>query len=97
MIRRPPRSTQGVSSAASDVYKRQKWNLFDQMILTEPLLDSSRKSLSFWKVEIFNRPFLIRQEGSRKGTPHRTFEGNTFIDGYSDHLPVITYLIKERQ
>lgn len=74
-----------------------KWNLFDQMILTEPLLDSSRKSLSFWKVEIFNRPFLIRQEGSRKGTPHRTFEGNTFIDGYSDHLPVITYLIKERQ
>ena len=25
MIRRPPRSTQGVSSAASDVYKRQDW------------------------------------------------------------------------
>ena len=25
MIRRPPRSTQGVSSAASDVYKRQKF------------------------------------------------------------------------
>ena len=25
MIRRPPRSTQGVSSAASDVYKRQVW------------------------------------------------------------------------
>eukprot|EP00831_Metopus_contortus_P054267 TRINITY_DN4564_c0_g2_i7.p2 TRINITY_DN4564_c0_g2~~TRINITY_DN4564_c0_g2_i7.p2 ORF type:complete len:152 (-),score=30.68 TRINITY_DN4564_c0_g2_i7:30-485(-) len=27
MIRRPPRSTQGVSSAASDVYKRQTLNL----------------------------------------------------------------------
>ena len=26
MIRRPPRSTQGVSSAASDVYKRQKYS-----------------------------------------------------------------------
>ncbi|WP_460413940.1 hypothetical protein, partial [Staphylococcus aureus] len=26
MIRRPPRSTQGVSSAASDVYKRQVTN-----------------------------------------------------------------------
>ncbi|WP_460413888.1 hypothetical protein [Staphylococcus aureus] len=26
MIRRPPRSTQGVSSAASDVYKRQQWD-----------------------------------------------------------------------
>ena len=27
MIRRPPRSTQGVSSAASDVYKRQAQNI----------------------------------------------------------------------
>src|SRR5450756_1138694 len=26
MIRRPPRSTQSRSSAASDVYKRQHWN-----------------------------------------------------------------------
>lgn len=73
-----------------------KWNLFDQMILTAPLLDSSRQTLSFWKIEIFNRPFLITQEGKRKGSPHRTFDGNTFINGYSDHLPVITYLIKER-
>ena len=30
MIRRPPRSTQGVSSAASDVYKRQVQALFAQ-------------------------------------------------------------------
>ena len=27
MIRRPPRSTQGVSSAASDVYKRQLFTI----------------------------------------------------------------------
>ena len=27
MIRRPPRSTQGVSSAASDVYKRQEYRI----------------------------------------------------------------------
>ena len=29
MIRRPPRSTQSRSSAASDVYKRQDENVFD--------------------------------------------------------------------
>src|SRR5450756_2077865 len=29
MIRRPPRSTQSRSSAASDVYKRQDWRLID--------------------------------------------------------------------
>ncbi|GAB5802461.1 hypothetical protein JMUB7516_27390 [Staphylococcus aureus] len=32
MIRRPPRSTQGVSSAASDVYKRQTSNYGDDII-----------------------------------------------------------------
>ena len=32
MIRRPPRSTQGVSSAASDVYKRQEiTDTYEQM------------------------------------------------------------------
>ena len=37
MIRRPPRSTQGVSSAASDVYKRQtygKYEIEDQVNFT---------------------------------------------------------------
>ena len=29
MIRRPPRSTQGVSSAASDVYKRQRQTVIE--------------------------------------------------------------------
>ena len=37
MIRRPPRSTQGVSSAASDVYKRQCMDrVFPKVIFTEP-------------------------------------------------------------
>ena len=44
MIRRPPRSTQGVSSAASDVYKRQPLPyahfvqiLVDTFVLTAPI------------------------------------------------------------
>ena len=32
MIRRPPRSTQGVSSAASDVYKRQTATMTDATV-----------------------------------------------------------------
>ena len=39
MIRRPPRSTQSRSSAASDVYKRQ----FPQCILHQPLKPMRRK------------------------------------------------------
>lgn len=72
-----------------------KWNLFDQQIISGTLLNKDRSTLTFWKVEVFNRPFLIRQEGKYKGYPLRTFDGNTFINGYADHLPTITYLLKQ--
>lgn len=73
-----------------------KWNFFDQMLISHSLLNPHYQSLSFWKMEVFNRPFLIRQEGKNKGYPHRTFEGRSFINGYSDHFPVITYLLRQR-
>ncbi|MCC8035407.1 MAG: endonuclease/exonuclease/phosphatase family protein [Rikenellaceae bacterium] len=72
-----------------------KWNLFDQIIISESLLGKDRSTLKFWKTEIFNRDFLIEKQGRYKGSPKRTFSGNTFINGYSDHLPVIVYLAKE--
>ncbi len=77
------------------VYKN-KWNLFDQIAISEPLLSDHYKTLTYWKVDLFNRPFLHTKEGKRKGYPHRTFDGNTFINGYSDHFPVLIYLLKER-
>eukprot|EP00831_Metopus_contortus_P028663 TRINITY_DN23751_c0_g1_i1.p3 TRINITY_DN23751_c0_g1~~TRINITY_DN23751_c0_g1_i1.p3 ORF type:complete len:111 (-),score=23.30 TRINITY_DN23751_c0_g1_i1:60-392(-) len=46
MIRRPPRSTQGVSSAASDVYKRQMlfYRLLGAISVIQPHRDSKRSS-----------------------------------------------------
>lgn len=75
---------------------QDKWNLFDQIAISEPLLSDGNKQLTYWKLDVFNRPFLHTKEGKRKGYPHRTFDGNTFIDGYSDHFPVVIYLVKER-
>ncbi len=75
-------------------YKGQ-WNLFDQVIVSEPLLGKDRSSLKFWKAEIFNKPFLINQTGPYKGYPKRTHAGGVFLNGYSDHLPSLIYLVKE--
>lgn len=72
-----------------------KWNLFDQIIISKPLLGNDRSSLKFWRAEIFNRDFLIQKEGRNKGYPHRTFSGGMFINGYSDHFPTLIYLVKE--
>lgn len=74
---------------------QNKWNLFDQIILSESLLGDDRSTLKFWKAEIFNREFLFQKEGKNKGYPLRTFSGDTFINGYSDHFPVLIYLVKE--
>ncbi len=74
---------------------QNKWSLFDQIIISESLLGKDRSTLKFWKAEIFNRDFLLQKEGKRKGYPLRTFSDNTFLNGYSDHLPTIIYLVKE--
>lgn len=75
---------------------QNKWNLFDQQIVSANLLGKDKKTLKFWKSEVFNRPFLIQQEGKYKGYPLRSFSGTTFqANGYSDHLPTITYFVKE--
>ncbi|MDD4800546.1 MAG: endonuclease/exonuclease/phosphatase family protein [Proteiniphilum sp.] len=70
-----------------------KWSLFDQMVVTGSLLNEDvATGLRYWRTEIFNRKDLMQQEGPDKGYPLRTFNNNTFINGYSDHFPVLIYL-----
>jgi hypothetical protein len=70
------------------------WNMFDQIIITGNMLGNDRNTFKFWKAEVFNRDFLIQQEGQYKGYPLRTHSGDIFLNGYSDHFPVIVYLVK---
>ncbi|SHE78050.1 endonuclease/exonuclease/phosphatase family protein [Dysgonomonas macrotermitis] len=74
-------------------YKGQ-WNLFDQIIISESLLGKDYSSLKYWKSQIFNSDFLIQKEGKNKGYPLRTFSEGKFINGYSDHFPVLIYIVK---
>ena len=70
---------------------RDKWQMYDQIIITQGLL-AKKSPLKFLRAEVFNRDFLIQQNGRFKGYPLRTFSGNTFLNGYSDHFPVLIYL-----
>ncbi len=72
-----------------------QWNLFDQIIISNELVNGDKSKLKFWKSEIFYRNFLIQQEGRYKGTPLRTHAGGVWLNGYSDHLPTLIYLVKE--
>ena len=61
------------------------------------MLRGDRSTLKLYKAEIFLRDYLFQQEGRYKGSIKRTHAGGVWLDGYSDHLPVIVYLIKETE
>ncbi|MDR0693801.1 MAG: endonuclease/exonuclease/phosphatase family protein, partial [Prevotellaceae bacterium] len=75
------------------------WNLFDNIIVNGALLNGGESTLVLKKAagekyygHIFNRPFLLQQSGQYKNYPLRTYVGNNFQDGYSDHLPTYIYI-----
>ena len=77
------------------------WNIFDNIVVSENLATGSAGALKLCKApgskyygNIFKRYYLIQQEGQYKGYPLRTYVGNNFQGGYSDHLPVYLYFAK---
>jgi hypothetical protein len=74
---------------------RDSWNLFDQTIISEPLLHGKKGSWRWYKTKVYNQPFLITHDGQYSGYPFRTFAGGAYAGGYSDHLPVYTVIVKE--
>jgi len=74
---------------------RDAWSLFDQIMITKPLLEKDYSSFRFYKAGIFNRLYLTNKRGRYKGYPFRSFADGGFTDGFSDHFPVYVYVIKE--
>ena len=74
---------------------RDAWSLFDQILITKPLLEDDFSSFRFYKAGIFNAQFLITKKGQFKGYPFRSFSWGGFTGGYSDHFPVYVHVIKE--
>ncbi len=74
---------------------RDSWNLFDQIIISPALLNGNGDGYKYYGVRIFNEPYLRQQHGNFAGYPYRTFVGDEYQDGFSDHFPVFLILAKE--
>lgn len=75
------------------------WNLFDNMIINENLLNGTTGELKIKKTgkyygHIFRTGYMIQKEGQFKGYPLRTYVGDNFQSGYSDHFPVYILITK---
>ena len=74
------------------------WNIFD---ISENLAKGSTGKLKIQKApgskfygNIFKQHYMIQKEGQYKGYPLRTYVGNNFQGGFSDHFPVYIYISK---
>ena len=102
-----------LASGTGTLQYQGAWNLFDQIILSQSLLDVKpmKKSakldfkasdidcstLKYYRHQVFTRDYLFQKEGKYKGNTLRTHAGGSWLDGYSDHLPTVVYLIKEQK
>jgi hypothetical protein len=76
---------------------RDNWNLFDQIVVSKGLLEDNYSTLSYYAARVFNKDFLMQQDGRYKGYPFRTYVGATHQGGFSDHFPVYIVVVKEME
>ena len=83
----------GVASLAY----RDSPNLFDQIIISKNLYSTEKYTPTYtlFKAEIYAPSYLITKEGQWKGYPFRSWNGDTYTGGYSDHFPAVSVIQKE--
>ena len=76
----------------ASLFWRDTGDIFDQIMVSEPLIRKDYSSFRYWKAGIYNKPYMIQPSGQYKGYPLRNTNA---APGFSDHFPVFIYLIKE--
>ena len=73
------------------------WNLFRAIVITPNLLNrDENKDYSSLNLKTTSSAAITSSHGQYKGAPLRTKAGGRWLNGYSDHLPVVMYLVKEK-
>jgi hypothetical protein len=59
------------------------WFLFDQIIVSGPLIDAAGLNVKGRKLNIFGPKWILKDQ-----KPFRTYQGPIYKGGFSDHLPI---------
>jgi predicted extracellular nuclease len=80
---------------------RDSWSLFDQILLSKNWMmkagidskiedvSSNQNNLLYCKSIIYRNSTLTEQDGRYQGYPKRTWNGDQYMGGYSDHYPAL--------
>ena len=74
---------------------KHTWNLFDQIIISGSFLKNGNNKIRYERAQIFRPDFITDHFKGNEGEPHRSFVGTHWINGYSDHFPVMMYFCKQ--
>ncbi len=73
---------------------QDSWSLFDQIILSQSWLNKEQVGFYYHSNHIYKKGFMLENSGRYKGYPMRTWDGNNYRGGYSDHFPTYIVVIK---
>jgi predicted extracellular nuclease len=93
----------GIFNPWVDLYKKgigtlayqDAWGLFDQILVSYPFLNKDQQGFFYYQQHIFNKQYMVENIGKYKGYPMRTWDGNTYRGGYSDHFPTYIFVLKK--
>ncbi len=72
-------------------WKTNEWNMIDQMIISNALLNAtSGLETKDNQINIFRPDWILHTDKDGTKVPARTY-GRTYYGGYSDHLPIYQY------
>ncbi|CAM3872209.1 endonuclease [Flavobacterium branchiophilum] len=74
------------------LFYRDAGDIFDQIMVSETLLQKDFSTFMYWKSGIYNKSFMVQTTGAYKGYPLRHSLNEV---GFSDHFPAFIYLVKE--
>jgi predicted extracellular nuclease len=75
-------------------FYRGEWTALDQIIVSNNMVNCTGKvCYKPQSVNYFKQEWMLETEGKYKGAPLRTFAGQRYLNGYSDHLPI--YILVE--
>jgi predicted extracellular nuclease len=65
-----------------------KWGILDMFIVSTGLLKGMNKTKVI-RAQVFDMPWLIQDGAGGTTRPWRTYQGPSYLGGFSDHLPII--------
>lgn len=74
---------------------RDRWEQLDQAMVSSSLFyGNAGLKIVPGSATVLEKPWLLQHAGKYKGYPNRSWSGNKYQGGYSDHLPIMLNIVK---